>query len=166
MDTIAAKGLIDESTKVEFASNSLVLITHRDNSTTINSFEQIQPEKIAHFSIGEPNSVPVGRYTKQVFERLGIWDPLQSKLVMGSHARQVLTYVEMGNVDFGVVYSSDTVITDKVKVLAEADDEWHESITYPGAIINDSLHKKEAQAFLDYLTSEEGKAVLKKYGFK
>lgn len=166
MDTLAAKGLIDESTRVEFASNSLVLITHKDHSTTINSFEQIQPDEIGHLAIGEPTSVPVGRYTKQVFNYLGLWEPLQSKLVMGSDARQVLTYVEMGNVDFGVVYSSDTVLADKVRVLAEADNEWHETISYPGAIINDSLHKKEAQAFLDYLTSEEGKAVLQKYGFK
>ncbi|WP_339250165.1 molybdate ABC transporter substrate-binding protein [Sporosarcina sp. FSL W8-0480] len=166
MDAIATKGLIDESTRVEFASNSLVLITHKDHSTTVKSFEQIRPEEILHLAIGEPTSAPVGRYTKQVFDHLGLWDLLQSKLVMGSDARQVLTYVEMGNVDFAVVYSSDAVITDKVKVLAEADNGWHEAISYPGAIINDSLHKKEAKAFLDFLTSEEGKAVLQKYGFK
>lgn len=166
MDTLAEKGMIDKTTRVDFTKNVLVLISSLNSNFELNSFEQIDSAQIDHFAIGEPESVPVGRYAKQVFEHLDLWQPLQDKLVMGSDVRQVLTYVEMGNADLGVVYSSDAFISDRVKVLAEANPEWHKPILYPGAIIEDSRHKNEAQAFLDYLMSEEGKDTLQKFGFK
>ena len=65
--------------------------------------------------------MPAGKYTKEVLEHLGLWLPLQDKLVMGSDVRQVLTHVVMGNADYGIVYASDAFISDKVIVVAEAD---------------------------------------------
>lgn len=166
MDNMNDKGLIDEPSRIVFTQNSLVLISNKDSTIDLNSFEKIDSAKIDHLAIGEPESVPVGRYTKEVFEHLGLWEPLQSKLVMGSDVRQVLTHVEMGNADLGIVYASDALISDKVKVLAKADTEWHEPIVYPGAIVDSSRHKEEAQEFLEYLMSADGKLQLEKFGFK
>ena len=97
---------------------------------------------------------------------MDLWEPLQDKLVLGSDVRQVLTHVEMGNADYGVVYSSDAFISDDVKVLAEAEADWHEPIVYPGAVVAESTHQEAAQQFLDYLTGDEGKETLQKFGFK
>ncbi|WP_404319010.1 molybdate ABC transporter substrate-binding protein [Bacillus lumedeiriae] len=166
MDTLQEKSLIQEESRSDFAKNEVVLITNKDHSLPLSSFEELSPKQIKHFAIGEPESVPVGRYTKEVLEHLKLWAPLQSKLVLGSDVRQVLTYVESGNADAGVVYSSDAMISDKVKVVAAAKPEWHEPIIYPGAVTSNSKHTKEAQAFLTYLTSKEGKEVFTKYGFK
>ncbi|MEK3934484.1 molybdate ABC transporter substrate-binding protein [Sporosarcina sp. FSL W7-1349] len=166
MDKLGAKGLVVDDSRVDFTSNSLVLISAKDSTLEIPSFKKIDLGSIQHFAIGEPETVPVGRYSKEVFEHLGLWEPLQEKLVLGSDVRQVLTHVEMGNADLGVVYSSDAVISDKVKVLAKADDEWHSPIIYPGAIIRESEHEKAAQSFLDYLMSDKGLETLRKYGFK
>lgn len=166
MDTLQDKKLIVDETRVDFAENQLVLIANKDTDTSVASFEEIDPSAIGHFAIGEPESVPVGRYTKEVLEHLDLWDPLQTKLVLGSDVRQVLTHVEMGNVDLGIVYSSDAKISDDVKVLATAKPEWHEAIVYPLAVVSESKHLEEAKAFIAYLTSEKGKEVLKKYGFK
>lgn len=166
MDTLEEKELIVKDSRIDFTNNVLVLIAHKDSDAAIDSFEDINPEDIEHFSIGEPESVPVGRYTKEVFEHLGLWEPLQTKLVYGSDVRQVLTQVELGNADLGIVYSSDAFISDDVKVLAESNADWHAPIVYPGAVVADSEHQEEAQKFLDYLTSEEGIAFLQKYGFK
>ncbi|HEX5563800.1 MAG TPA: molybdate ABC transporter substrate-binding protein, partial [Sporosarcina sp.] len=105
-------------------------------------------------------------YAKEVLEHLNLWKPLQDKLVMGSDVRQVLTYVEMGNAEYGIVYSTDAFASDKVVVLAEASPSWHTPIVYPGAVVKDSRHHDEAQDFLDFLSGEEGKAILQKYGFK
>ncbi len=166
MDKLQEEGLLLDETRIDFAANELVLITNKDESLTVDSFEDIDPSAIAHLAVGEPESVPVGRYTKEVLEHLGLWGPLQSKMVLGSDVRQVLTHVEMGNADLGVVYSSDAKISDKVKILATANTEWHGPIVYPGAVIAETKSSKEAQVFLAFLTSDEGKEILKKYGFK
>lgn len=166
MNTLDDGALLVEGTRIDFAANELVLITNKDESLTVDSFEEIDPSTIAHFAVGEPESVPVGRYTKEVLESIGLWGLLQEKMVLGSDVRQVLTHVEMGNVDLGVVYSSDAKVSDKVKVLATANAEWHGPIVYPGAVVSETKHSEEAKAFLAFLTSDEGKEILKKYGFK
>lgn len=166
MDDMADKGLIRGESRVDFTSNALVLIANKDSDSTVRSFEDIEPAEIQHFAVGEPETVPVGRYTKETFEHLDLWNVLQDKLVLGSDVRQVLTYVEMGNADYGVVYSSDAFISDHVKVLAESDPEWHAPIVYPGAVVEASKHQEAAQDFLDFLTSDSGKEALQKFGFK
>ena len=166
MNDMEEKGLIVNESREDFTTNALVLIAHNDSDSTFTSFEDIDPAVIDHFAVGEPESVPVGRYTKETFENLNLWEPLQDKLVLGSDVRQVLTHVEMGNADYGVVYSSDAFISDDVKVLAEADADWHEPIVYPGAVVAESKHQEAAQKYVDYLTSDEGKEALQKFGFK
>ncbi|MGC8230176.1 molybdate ABC transporter substrate-binding protein [Pseudobacillus badius] len=165
MNTLQEKKLIQTDSRQEFAKNTLVLIANKDHSPDVSSFEKIDPKQITHLAVGEPESVPAGRYTKETLEHLQLWAPLQSKLVLGSDVRQVLTYVESNNADLGIVYSSDAQMSDKVKVIAEAKPEWHEPIVYPGAVVASSEHPQAAQAFLDYLTSEQGKKILKTYGF-
>ncbi|GKV68222.1 molybdate ABC transporter substrate-binding protein [Sporosarcina sp. NCCP-2716] len=166
MDTLEDKGLIDDSTRTDFTKNALVLIAGADEQDTVSSFEQIDPSAIDHLVIGEPESVPAGRYTKEVFEHLNLWQTLQDKLVLASDVRQVLTQVEMGNAEYGVVYSSDAFISDKVKTVAEADPDWHAPIVYPGAVLANAEHPEEAQQFFDALLGEDGQAVLAEYGFK
>ncbi|PIC77499.1 molybdate ABC transporter substrate-binding protein [Sporosarcina sp. P19] len=166
MNDMEDKGLLVKESRKDFTENALVLITHKDSNRTISSFEDIDPAALDHLAVGEPESVPVGRYTKETLESLDLWESLQDKLVLGSDVRQVLTHVEMGNADYGVVYSSDAYISDDVKVLAEADAVWHEPIVYPGAVVAESKHQDAAQQFLNYLTGEEGKETLQKFGFK
>ena len=166
MDKLEEGQLLLDGTRVDFTANELVLITNKNESFIMDSFEDIDPSTIAHIAIGEPESVPVGRYTKEVLENIGLWEPLQDKMVLGSDVRQVLTHVEMGNVDLGVVYSSDAKNSDKVKVLATANAEWHGPIVYPGAVVSETKHPEEAKAFLAFLTGDGGKEILKKYGFK
>lgn len=165
MDALEQQNLIVVSSRVNFAMNQLVLITNRDSPLSYDSFEQINPEHLQHFAIGEPQVVPVGRYTKELLENLQLWDKLQGKLVMGSDVRQVLTYVDSGNADAGVVYASDARTAKNIKVLATADPKWHQPIVYPAAVLASSEKQTAAQAFLSYLTSETGKEVLRKHGF-
>jgi molybdate transport system substrate-binding protein len=166
MEKLAGQNLIVTESLTDFAKNELVLITNQNNPAPLASFEDLASAKLEHLAIGEPESVPAGRYAKEVFEKLNLWDKLQSKLVMGSDVRQVLTFVESGNAEAGVVYASDAAIAKGVKVLATANANWHQPIVYPGAVIASSAHQKEAKEFLAFLISEKGKEVLKKYGFQ
>jgi len=166
MDQLEEKYLIDSETRQDITSNQLVLITNKEDATKITSFEQLKTIAINQISIGDPESVPAGRYAKETLTTLHLWDDLQKHLVLAKDVRQVLAYVESGNVDVGIVYSSDALISDKVKVIATANSDWHQPIVYPGAVIINTKHVKEAQQFLDYLSSEAGKEILHKYGFQ
>lgn len=166
MDRMNEKELIVDSSIVDFTENSIVLVANKSIQNPATSFEQLDSFRFDHLSIGESDSVPAGKYAKEVLEHLHLWMPLQKRLVMGSDVRQVLTHVEMGNAEYGIVYSTDAFVSDKVIVVAEADPSWHSQIIYPGAIVKDSKLHAEAQDFLDFLTGEEGREILKKYGFK
>lgn len=165
MDTVQGKNLIEKDTRVDFAKNEIVLIAKKDSSLTVSSFENIDPSKLTHFAIGDPKTVPAGAAAKETLQKLKLWNQLQSKLVMGSDVNQVVNYVETGNAELGVVVA-DPMISKKVKVLAEANPEWHQPIVYTGAVIANSTHKNDAKAFVAFLSSDNGKEILKKYGFK
>lgn len=166
MDKLQEKQLIASDSLTTIALNELVLVTKKDSTLPFHSFEELKQAPLTHLAIGETKSVPAGRYAKQLLTQLGIWDQLQSKLVFGSDVRQVLTFVESGNADAGIVYATDAKSSDKVKVLATSLPKWHDPISYPGAVITNSAHQQEAQDFLHLLTSDAGKKILREYGFQ
>lgn len=166
MTKLEENKLVDPSSIATFAQNKLVLIAPKESQLALKSFEELSQSSLAHLAIGEPQSVPAGRYTKQALMKLGLWDQLQPKLVLGSDVRQVLTYVESGNADAGIVYATDAQVSNQVKVLATAKPQWHDAIVYPGAILTATAHQKEAETFFTYLKSDKGREILRKYGFQ
>ena len=110
-------------------------------------------------------TVPAGQYAKQVLTNMGIYDAVNAKAVLAKDVRQVLTYVETGNVDAGIVYSTDALSSSKVKVVATAPANSHDPVIYPAAVIKDSKNASAARAFLDFLCGAQATAIFKKYGF-
>ncbi|WP_432776858.1 molybdate ABC transporter substrate-binding protein [Brevibacillus gelatini] len=166
MDGLEEKQLIVKETRQNFTGNALVLIADKDSTLAIPSFADLDKPEIKYIAVGAPETVPAGRYAKEALETLKLWDTLSGRMVFASDVRQVLTFVESGNADVGIVYSSDAAISKEVKVLATASPEWHKPIVYPGAVVSNSKHPDAAKAFLAYLTSDKGKAILQKYGFQ
>jgi molybdate transport system substrate-binding protein len=158
-------GFIDKQTQVDLVGNQLVLITNKENPANITGFSDLQPTQISKIAMGIPESVPAGKYAKQTLEHLGLWKQLEPIVIQTKDVRQALTYVETGNVDAGIVYMTDVYISDKVKVVATADEQTHESIIYPAGIIKSSANKKEANSFLSYLQGNTARTIFEKYGF-
>ncbi|MGE5703535.1 MAG: molybdate ABC transporter substrate-binding protein [Clostridia bacterium] len=165
MDTLQGENLIVANSRIDFAANRLVLIAPQNTKLPVAGFDKINPQAISHLALGNPESVPAGRYGKEVLESVKLWDKLQSKIVFASDVRQVLTYVESGNADLGVVYTSDALSSDQIKILAIAEEKWHKPIVYPGAVVASSKAAAQASVFLDYLNSEKGRLILSKHGF-
>ena len=109
--------------------------------------------------------VPAGQYAEQVLVKLGVWDKIQGKIVFAKDVRTVLTYVETGNVDAGIVYKTDAASSSKVKIIATAPEGTHAPIVYPAAILADARQQMAATDFLAYLSSPEGSKMFEKYGF-
>ena len=94
---------------------------------------------------------------------LGIYEQVEPKFLLAASVRDVLSYVEAGNVDAGIVYATDAAITDGVKIVAYAPSEI--IIIYPVAVIKDSQNVEAAKAYIDFLFSDEAKSIFEKYGF-
>lgn len=165
MDTLVHGEEIDENERLDVTGNRLVIITQNDTDIHYDAFDEIDGSELDQIAIGNPKSVPAGEYAKDVLDYLHKWDELEEQFVYAKDVRQVLTYVESGNVDIGFVYESDALSADNVKIITYSNPENHDKIMYPGAILNGSEMQKEGKEFLQYLTSEEGQEILEKYGF-
>lgn len=165
MNVLDKKDLLDKSTRKDLVENKIVLIVPTKSNLKINSLSDLASDKVTKIALGEPNAVPVGQYSEEIFSKLNILDNVKSKAVYASDVRQVLSWVETGEVDCGLVYATDAAISDKVKVLFEAPSDTHKPIIYPVAMLKSSSHQEEAKDFINYLTNNESKTVLEKYGF-
>src|SRR5205814_2358830 len=104
---------------------------------------------VKQIAIGEPKTVPAGQYAMQTLKSLGLSDQLKGKLILGANVRQVLAYVERGEVSAGIVYLTDAKQSgDKVKVVATAEESTHEPIVYPGVVLKTSTKTDAAKKFL------------------
>lgn len=164
VDTLEQALLLVPGTRGILAKNRLVLIVPR-NSTGVTSFFDLSKDNIRKIAIGEPRSVPAGQYAEQVLQKLKIYDKLKSKFVYANNVRQVLAAVESGNADAGLVYRTDAAISNKVKTVVAASETYHSPIVYPMAVLKQSKNVRAATEFVQYLSSEQAKGVLKKYGF-
>ncbi len=166
MDTLEEEGRLVPQTRIDLTGNSIVLIAGIGSELGYVSFEDIDADDVEQVAIGHPESVPAGMYTEGILKKLDKWDQMEDKLVLAKDVRQVLTYVETGNVDIGFVYASDALISNKIKVIAKASSSWHEPIIYPAAVIADTDYKEEAISFTTFMKTEEAQAIFKKYGFE
>jgi len=165
MNALETKGLIDTPSRIDLLVNKVVLIVPKDSGSVITSFDDCLTDKASMIAIGDPESVPVGQYAKEVFTFLGGWDAVSAKANLGSDVKQVLSWVETGDADCGVVYSTDAATSGKVDVVSEAPEGSHAPVIYPAAIVSASTYITEARAFLDYLKSEEAGNIFTSCGF-
>lgn len=166
MNALSEKGLIIEETRQDLLTNQMVLIVPRDNNKKVKDFKSLLGNEIRKIAIGEPKSVPAGKYAKEILTSLRIFKTIEPKLVYGKDVRQVLNYVATENVDGGIVYSSDTKMTDKVKIAAIAPKDSHSPIVYPIAVIQNSKNIEAAKEFIKFVSSDSAETEFKKYGFK
>ncbi len=165
MNALQDGGLIIESSRRNLLNNKVVLIVPANSTLVIDDFTDLTNNAVQKIAIGDPEFVPAGSYAKQALELLGIYETISEKLILGSDVRQVLAYVESGNVDAGIVYSTDAAITDGVKIAADGPAEINDKIVYPVAIIKSSKVAAAAQAYIDFLGESEAAAIFSRYGF-
>ncbi|WP_409300362.1 molybdate ABC transporter substrate-binding protein [Peribacillus sp. SCS-155] len=162
-DKLVQDGQIDQKKSTDLVGNELVLVVPMSSNKKIKSFEDLANiEKIA---IGTPEAVPAGQYAKETLENINIWKSVEGSVVFAKDVRQVLTYVETNNVDAGIVYKTDAMISKKVKVAATAKENTHAPIIYPVGVVKNTEHLKQALLFYDYLQNEKSMSTLEKYGF-
>ncbi|MEL7565263.1 MAG: molybdate ABC transporter substrate-binding protein [Dehalobacterium sp.] len=165
MSALEEGGYILADTKKDLLINKVVLITPKGNPAKVESFEDVVTEKVKTIAIGDPASVPAGQYAEEIFKHLGILDQVTPKANYGTDVTQVLTWVESGEVDCGVVYATDAAASDKIDIICNAPEGSHKTVTYPVAVLKSSNHGEEAKKLVEFLSSDQAAAAFEAYGF-
>jgi molybdate transport system substrate-binding protein len=165
MQALQAKGLLASGMSQDLLTNQLVLITPKPASVALTDFQQLVRPDVQRIAVGEPRSVPAGQYATEVLQNLGILAQVQSKFVFGNNVKSVLTAVETGDVDAGIVYATDAQGADRVTVVATADAKLHSPMRYPIAVLPSSQLPAESKQYVEFLQGDKATAIFKKYGF-
>lgn len=170
MDALVDENLVDKDTVVDLLKNDVVLITPKDSKLGIKGFKDIT--KADTIAIGDPESVPAGKYAKEILTNLGVYDEVEKKASLGASVIEVLSWVAEGSADAGIVYATDAQTENtngddkEVEIVATAEDSMMQTpVIYPVGTVSSSAHKDEAKAFEDFLQTDEAKAILEKAGF-
>ena len=166
IDYLSEKNLLVPESKKLFARNELVCAVPAELQAI-----PAKPEELAGFqriAIGTPDHVPAGLYAMQALTWFGMWDKLtrEEKLILTIDVRAALSHVEEGQVQAGIVYRTDALSSDKVKIAFTFPEESHSPMTYYAAAVAGSRNGKAAEDFLKFLTSKDFQSILLKYNFK
>jgi molybdate transport system substrate-binding protein len=164
MDSLQKSKLIIPETRKTLLSNTLVIVVPEDSNTVFSSAQDLTKIR-GYIAIGEPQSVPVGIYTKEYLKKINIWSKIIDRLVPTENVRAALAAVELGNADAGIVYKTDAEISKKVKIAYEVPVAEGPKISYPVAIVSGTKNVDAAREVLSYIEGEAGIAVFGKYGF-
>jgi molybdate transport system substrate-binding protein len=165
LDDLQKKGLLVPESREPVLSNALVIVVPADSTLGISSAKDLTYPAVKRIAMGEPSSVPAGIYARTYLEKLGIWQTVQPKVIPEENVRAALAAVESGDVDAGIVYKTDALISKGVKVAVEVPVKDGPVISYPMAILKESKQPDAAKKLEAYLVSPAAKAIFKKYGF-
>ena len=160
---------VEQGTRIDLLENKVALAVPDGNPAGIESFEDLAEKLQAGgilMAMGN-SDVPVGQYTQAIFEYYGLDEAALAEagvLTYGSNVKEVTTQVKEASVDCGVVYATDAA-SDGLTVVDTAAPEMCGQVIYPAAVLNISGHKEAAEAFLDYLQTEECMEVFESVGF-
>jgi molybdate transport system substrate-binding protein len=145
---------------VVFAANQLVIVVPRDNPAGIEDLDDLAAEGVRLVVGGE--GVPVGDYTRDLLERGGRLDVLDSVVSEEEDVKGVLAKVALGEADAGFVYATDVKAAGDDVLGIELPSELQSRIEYPVAVVADS---EQARRFVSLLRSRRGRAALRAAGF-
>lgn len=167
MDYLAKRSLLAPQTRADLLGNALVLVAPRDSTQKQLALNKASLEKAigsGRIAMGEPNSVPAGKYAKEAFTSLGLWAVVEPHAAYAENVRGALMFVAREESPLGVVYATDAASEPKVKVVATFPESSHPPIVYPLAATKAASGGATAR-FLEFLRSGEAARVFKKYGF-
>ena len=164
MDKAQTQNLIVRNTRENFVRNKLVLVVPANSRIEIGSLAGLDAAEVKRIAVANPESVPVGRYSKQALEAAGLWDKLKDKYISTTSVRQSLDYTARGEIDAGFVYLTDALIMpNRVKIAFEVP--LSTDILYPVAAVKGNGNENRAREFIAFLKGEAAQKILQKYSF-
>lgn len=160
-------GYVKNSLSQDVAHNALVLICPKESSLVDVRVDSITDLKTAlgdyYLSIGNPAHVPAGKYAKEALGYYGQFEKLEKNFLLAKDIRSALMMVEMGEAQLGLVYYTDALKSEKVRILQQLPESSYSSIRYVASLCQE---KDLALSFFKYIDSNRAKPVWEKHGFK
>lgn len=157
-DELVQAGLVDGAEVSDLLANRLVMVAAAGKSLDPSKPDSLRA--VRRFAIGDPASVPVGRYAKQALEKAGWWSMVEGAVVTLPDARAVVKILESGEAEAGVVYASDAHGTPSLQRVA----------FFPGEALYPAAASKSAdplaRRFLAFLRAEEARVAFEAAGFR
>jgi molybdate transport system substrate-binding protein len=167
MDDVAKHGAIRPDSRVDLLGNRLVLVTAKAHPVAV----KLAPDADlagtlgdGRLAIGDPQSVPAGKYGQAALEKLGLWASVEPKLARAENVRAALALVSRGEAPLGIVYATDAAADPGVAIAAEFPEGSYPAIIYPAALVKDSKNAG-AKPFLEYLESPAAAPFFTRQGF-
>lgn len=170
MDLLENAGFLVSGTRVDLASNRLVLIAGPGMPGKTNTIEiepgmdlagALQDNRLAMALV---NAVPAGIYGRAALISLGAWDKVQEQIAQTDNVRAALRLVALGEAPLGIVYATDAAAEPQVQILGVFPKGSHPPIVYPAARLAQD-DTAASQAFFDFLTGPTARAILERHGF-
>jgi molybdate transport system substrate-binding protein len=162
-DQLDQQGLLVSESVEPYCRGRLVLWTRPGSSVSVKTVQDLTAPDVKRISLANPDHAPYGRAAREALESAGLWDDLQPKLVPAENVNQAFQFAESGNTDVGMVALSLVILADGNYELVP--EELHEPLLQTLAIVATSPRRSEAEQFVAYLTGDQGRAILQKYGF-
>ncbi len=166
MDYLEQRNLIAAGSRSDLLTNALVLVGPADGRQALKLVPHVALLAAldgGRLAMGDPDSVPAGRYAKAALIKLGVWAELEARLVRAENVRAALAYVARGEAPLGIVYATDAQADRKVRILDTFATDLHPAIRYPLALTRTA--SPEAAAFVAYLRGASAAGIFRKYGF-
>lgn len=167
MDYLQDRELIRPSTRTNLVGNALVLITSAANDTRIAIAPGLDLAGMlgdGRLAMGDPDHVPAGIYGREALSYFGVWKAVRDRLIRAGNARAALALVSRGEAPLGIVYRSDAVADNGVRVVDTFPAMSHSPIVYPLAVIASSTHPA-TESLTAFLQSAQISWLFARHGF-
>lgn len=152
MDLVDEQGLLEPGSRRDLVGNRLVVVVPKtqDAAWSLEGFR-------GRMVLGDPSHVPVGIYAKSALEKAGYWDGISDKVVFAADASLAMRFVERGEVDAGVVYETDAMASDAVRIV----------MALEGGVVRYQIASLRGQdsRVLSWLTAAPAMATYRSLGF-
>jgi len=165
MDLVERAGRVAAGTRATLASNRLVVMVPKDRARALRGVDELLAPDVARIAVGDPAAVPVGVYTRDYLERLGLWTRFQSRIVPTVNVRAALAAVDTGNADAAFVYATDAPLAAHASIAFTVPPAQAPPIRYPGAVVIGGANTDGGRRFLQFLRSDAGRALFTRAGF-
>lgn len=160
---LAAKQLVRADSISLYAQGRIVLAVNRQSGVTATALQDLLSPNIKHVAIANPAHAPYGVAAMQALQSAGVWDQLQSKLVLGENVRQTLQYVQSGDAEAGIVALSVANVPEISWTLL--DGSLHAPLDQALGIMASSQQQDLAREFATFVNGETGRPIMRQYGF-
>jgi molybdate transport system substrate-binding protein len=162
VDDVVKAGACDGATKSLYARGRIAILT-ADGVEPPASIHDLADPKFRAIAIANPEHAPYGRAAREAMQKAGVWDQVESRMVYGENVSQAVQYARSGNVELAVIALSLAIVEERGYVLV--DESLHAPIDQAMAVCGGGSQDAGAKAFVEFVASDEGREIMKRYGF-